>query len=183
MATAAASTHHKPTKTSTTKLPRVPGRHREYFTSNLASLAKAGLPVTWALQTLEDNTDSKPLKLAIQQMRHDIDEGSSFWKALERSGLVSPETLMLTRIGEESGNLPENLRLAAQQEEKQRLFRAKIRTAMMYPSFVMGTTLVVGFGISWFLLPRLAQTFTSLGVKLPLVSRLILGFGTFLQHY
>jgi len=116
-------------------------------------------------------------------MHHDIDEGSPFWKALDRSNLVSAETLMLVRIGEESGNLPENLKLASQQESKQRIFRAKIRTALMYPSFVLGTTAVVGIGISWFLLPRLAQTFSSLGVKLPLISRIILGFGVFLQHH
>ncbi len=165
------------------KLPRVPGKQREYFTANLAALSKAGLPVGWSLQTLQDNTDSAPLKQAIQQMRHDIDEGSPFWKALDRSHLVSAETLMLVRIGEESGSLPENLKLASQQESKQRIFRAKIRTAMLYPSFVLGTTAVVGIGISWFLLPRLAQTFGSLGVKLPLISRLILGFGVFLQHH
>lgn len=165
------------------KLPRVPSKHREYFTSNLASLSKAGLPVGWSLQTLQDNTSSAALRQAIQQMRHDIDDGSPFWKALDRAHLVSPETLMLCRIGEESGNLPENLRLAAQQEEKQRMFKSKIRTAMMYPSFVLSTTLVVGLGIAWFLLPRLAHTFENLGVKLPLISRLILGFGTFLQHY
>ncbi len=182
MATATAK--NKPAKRGApAKLPRVPGRHREYFTSNLASLSKAGLPVGWSLQTLQDNTSSEALRLAIGQMRHDIDEGSQFWKALDRTHLVSAETLMLCRIGEESGNLPENLRLAAQQEEKQRLFRAKVRTAMMYPSFVLGITAVVGLGISWFLLPRLARTFEGLGVKLPLVSRLILGFGNFLQHH
>jgi len=81
------------------KLPRVPGKQREYFTANLAALSKAGLPVGWSLQTLQDNTSSEPLKLAIAQMHHDIDEGSPFWKALDRSNLVSAETLMLVRIG------------------------------------------------------------------------------------
>lgn len=176
------TTRTRSKRTLPPRLPRVSSKYREYFTSNLASLSKAGLPVGWSLQTIRDNTDSAGLKAAVEQMVHDIDEGLPFWKALERTKLVSPETLMLVHIGEESGNLPENLRLAAGQEEKQRLFRAKIRTAMMYPSFVLSTTVVVGIGISWFLLPRLAQTFGALGIKLPLVSRLILGFGAFLQH-
>lgn len=176
--------HIKPQTTQpSAKPPRVPAKYREYFTTNLASLSKAGLPLTWALQTLHDNTKSKALKVTVKQMMRDLDEGMPFWKALERGHMVSAETLMLVRIGEQSGNLPANLRLAADQEEKQRIFHAKIRTALLYPGFVLGTTTFVGIGIAWFLLPRLAATFEGLGLKLPLISRIILGLGTFLQHH
>jgi type IV pilus assembly protein PilC len=157
-------------------------KDREYFTSNLVLLLRAGVPVGEALNSLQDTTDSHPLKHALEQMKNDIDEGMSLWKALERSRIVGTQTLALVELGEQSGKLVDNLEVAAKQEEKQRIFRSKVRSALLYPSFVLGVTGIVGLSVAWFLLPRLAETFTQLNAKLPLISRILIGFGLFLKH-
>lgn len=172
----------KKVKPAKVKRFHIRAKDREYFTSNLALLLKATVPVAEALGSLKDTSKSKPLKKALEQMIADIDEGTSLWKALERSGIVSEQTLALIRLGEQSGNLVENLRIAARQEEKQRLFRTKVRSALLYPGFVLGLTGVVGLGVSWFLLPRLSQTFSELDVNLPFISRVLIGFGDFLKE-
>ncbi len=159
----------------------VRAKDREYFTSNLALLLKASVAVGDGLQSLRDATKSRPLRLAIEQMQRDIDEGMPLWKALERSRIVSNQTLALVHLGEESGNLAENLHVAALQEEKQHMFRAKVRSALLYPVFVLSLTVIVGLGVAWFLLPRMAETFTHLGVALPLISVIFINFGLFLQ--
>ncbi|HSX18139.1 MAG TPA: type II secretion system F family protein [Candidatus Saccharimonadales bacterium] len=162
---------------------KISSKDREYFTSNLAYMLKAGVTPSQSLDSLRSTSKSKPLNKAIEQVLRDIDEGSPIWKAFERAKIVPKETLMLVRIGEQSGKLAENLRLAARQEEKQRIFRSKVTSALLYPAFVIGVTFIVAIGVAWFLLPRLAVTFDQLGYKLPLISRIIIGFGLFLQHY
>lgn len=169
----------RPTKV---KKYHVSSNDREFFTSNLALLLKAAIPVGEVLQSLQETSSSRNMRGALGQMQRDIEAGFSLWKAMERSGIVSGQTLALIHLGEESGNLVENLKLAGQQEKKQHMFRAKIRSALMYPTFVLGMTGTVGLGVSWFLLPRLAETFAGLHVKLPLISRLLVGFGIFLKH-
>ncbi len=161
----------------------VNSKDREYFTSNLAYLLKAGVTPSQALHSLRDTNQSKTLDNAIDQVIKELDDGSPIWKAFEKAKIVPKETLVLVRMGEQSGKLSENLRLAARQEEKQRIFRSKIKSALLYPAFVITLTFIVAMGVAWFLLPRLAVTFNQLGYKLPLISRIIIGFGTFLQHY
>lgn len=172
----------KQTKPAATRHFHIRAKDREYFTSNLSLLLKANVAVGEAFESLKQTSKSRPLREALTQMQRDIDDGLSLWKTLEHSHIVSPQTLALVQLGEHSGNLAENLQVAALQEEKQRIFRAKVRSALMYPGFVVGITLIVGLGVSWFLLPKLAQTFTSLKVELPFISRVFINFGVFLQQ-
>lgn len=162
---------------------RVSFKEREYFTENLALLLRSAVLIGEALESLRATATTSRMKKALSQMMDDIESGFSLADALERSGVVSDQTLALVRMGEKSGRLVENLQLAAQQEEKRHMFRAKIRSAMIYPSFVLGLTLIVGIGISWLLLPRLANTFTQLQVELPLITKVAIGFGQFLQTH
>jgi type II secretory pathway component PulF len=161
----------------------VSSKEREYFTANLSLMLDAAVPVHDILSSLQESTKSRALKKALIQMQNDIDDGLPLWKALERSGIVSTQTLALAKIGEQSGNLPNNLKIAASQEAKQRILKSKISSALLYPAFVLGTTVVVGVGVAWFLLPRLAETFAQLHIKLPLISRVFINLGTFLSRY
>lgn len=167
--------------THKTKHYHIRSKDREYFTSNLALLLKAGVAVGEAFESLKLSSKSKSLQRALVQMQQDVDDGLPLWKALQNSGIASSQTLALVQLGEESGNLTENLRVAASQEEKQRTFKSKIRSALMYPAFVIGITVVVGLGVAWFLLPKLADTFAQLKVSLPPISQVFLSFGRFLQ--
>ena len=159
----------------------VSAKYRDYFTSNLALLLNASVPVQEALTSLQETSKSKELKGALEQMKHDIDEGIALWKAMERSGIVSTQTLALVQLGEQSGKLIQNLKVAAKQEAKQRIFHSKVRSALLYPSFVLGLTLIIGIGVAWFLLPKLAETFSQLNVALPPISQVFIGIGLFLK--
>lgn len=158
-------------------------KEREYFTENLALLLRSGIPIVETLTSLRETASTSRMKKALQQMTGDVESGYSLADALERSSAVSRQTLALARLGESSGRLVSNLQLAALQEEKKHMFRSKIRSAMIYPAFVLSLTVIVGLGIAWFLLPRLANTFSQLQVELPLISRIAIDFGLFLQDH
>lgn len=158
-------------------------KEREYFTENLALLLKAAVPVSQALDSLANSARTVSMKQAIAHMQNDIEAGYSLSNALERARIVSSQTLALVRLGEQSGHLVENLQLAAKQEEKRHIFRSKVQSALLYPTFVLGLTMIVGLGVAWFLLPRLAVTFDQLHVSLPFISRVLIGVGVFLKSY
>lgn len=164
------------------KRTRVKAKDREYFTTNLAMLMQAGVPITQALDATKQSVSSKQLHQVVDGMIADIDSGASLTAALDRSGLASTQTLTLVRLGEQAGSLAGNLQVASVQEQKQRAMRSKVQTALLYPAFVLGMTAVVGLGVAWFLLPQLAETFVSLDTDLPTITKIFLGFGTFLKE-
>ncbi|HJQ08225.1 MAG TPA: type II secretion system F family protein [Candidatus Saccharimonadales bacterium] len=158
-------------------------KEREYFSANLAMMLRSAVPIGQALDSLRNTTNNQALKKTLAQMQTDIEAGLGLADALQRSGLVSPQTLVLVRLGEKSGHLIDNLELAAQQEEKRHMFAARVRSALIYPSFVLGLTVLVGLGVAWFLLPRLAVTFSELKVALPFITKMMIGCGVFLRDY
>lgn len=126
---------------------------------------------------------TRVMKRIIGTMRADIEAGNPLWRTFENAQLFSPNVISLIRIGEESGRLSENLAIVSEQERKERVFRSRIRSAMMYPLFVLGLTAVVGIGIAWFILPRLATVFAQLDVELPLITMWLIAAGNFLGEY
>lgn len=165
------------------RLLHLPFKEREYFTENLALLMKAAVPIGEALESLTASLQTRAFKKALTNVKEDIDTGYNLGDALERSGVVGGQTLALIRLGEASGNLVENLQIAAAQESKHHSFVSKVRSAFIYPAFVIILTVVIGLGVAWFLLPRLAVTFTQLHVTLPPISQAAIGFGLFLKDH
>ncbi len=156
---------------------------RSYIIENLGMLLSAGMDIVTALQSIKQEIRSAWLKKIIDQIDEDIASGFSLGLALERTGLFPRSVTSLLKIGEASGRLEKSLNVVVVQQEKNRTFKSKIRSAAMYPLFVLGLALVAGIGIAWFILPRLATVFTSLNLKLPLVTKVLMQLGAFLSAY
>jgi type II secretory pathway component PulF len=158
------------------------GGEKEYFVDNLAMLLSSGMDILSALEAIKEGVRSKLMKGIIDDLKADITDGLPLWKALQKTKLLSLHILSLFRIGEESGKLAENLKVINAQQQKERIFRSKIHSAMMYPILVLSLTLVVGIGIAWFILPRLSVVFSQLNMELPLITNGIPSF-SFLHTY
>lgn len=159
------------------------GREKQYLAENLSSLVASGVTILDALNALLSDIKNHAMKRVIESIIHNIQNGSPVWKAFEREGIFNDHVIALVRVGEETGRLSDNLKVVAQEEKKSREFRSKVRAAMMYPVFVVTLTLIIGIAISWFILPRLATVFTQLNTELPLLTRIIISFGEFLQAH
>lgn len=158
-------------------------QEKEYFIEQLSMLIAAGVPITSAMSSIENEIKSKRFKKIINSIKIDINSGFSISAALLKSGIFNKSIISGIRIGEESGQLAENLKTQALQEQKNNEFKSKISSAIMYPGFVFILTIIIGLGTSWFILPRLASVFSSLRIELPLVTRLLISFGNFLGKY
>lgn len=158
-------------------------KDRENFSENLALLLKSAIPIGDALDSIASSNKSRLFKKAIDGMQADIEAGYSLAESLKRSRIVGEQTYSLVLLGEASGNLVENLLIASQQEARRAAFISKLRSAFIYPIIVITLTIVIGLGVAWFLLPRLSDTFTQLHVDLPLISKVLINFGLFLQQH
>ena len=156
---------------------------RDYFIENLGMLLGSGMPILSALDAIKTEMRSRSMRRVIDSVAEEIDAGSSLWRALEYTHLVPAYIVSLIRVGEETGRLTENLKVVVIQQQKEREFNSKIRSAMFYPMMVLGVTLVVGIGIAWFILPRLSRVFAELHLQLPWITRALVAVGDFLARW
>lgn len=154
-----------------------------YIIENLGLLLGSGLGVLDSLQSIKNEVQSKKMLKVLEKLIEEVDSGSTLWRALEKAGIFSTQIISLVRSGEEAGRLEQNFKVIAAQEEKQRLFKSKVRSAMTYPLLVASLVVVVGFGVSWFILPRLAEVFKQLKEGLPLITKILIASGEFLGSY
>ena len=158
-------------------------KERAYVVENLAVLLGAGMDVLSAVSAIETQVRSATMKQTLATIREELSNGATIWRTLDAAKILPKRATYLVRLGEESGRLSENLTLIAKQQQKDRLLTSKVRSAMVYPAFVLGLTLVVGLGVAWFILPRLSTVFSSLNVHLPALTVALIRFGVFLQHW
>lgn len=158
-------------------------RDRDNFLESLAMELSSGLDVLQAMQAIAEDIRSRPLRHLVTTAGKEIEDGATLSGALERTGIMATHVVSLIRIGEESGRLADNLQVVILQQSKEREFRSRIFSAMMYPVFVLMLTLIIGLGVAWFILPRLATVFSQLDVDLPLITRFMIAVGEFFAQY
>lgn len=163
--------------------PIISSKDKDYFFENLITLLRSGLDIASVLESLKLDIRNKALNNIMQVIEENVRNGLPFWKSIEEVNLVPTQMLNVIRIGEESGKLIENLKIVQDQLERDREFRSKLRSASLYPIFIVVLMSVVGLGIAIFILPRLATVYESLKTELPAVTKILINIGKFLGTY
>lgn len=156
---------------------------KDYLLENLSMLIDSGLDMVTSLESIKRDLKSRKMRQVVDQISASISSGSTLWLALQKSKLFPAYIISFIRIGEETGRLPENLKIVIKQQEKQNNLKAKIQSATLYPMFVFSLTLIIGLGVAWFILPRLALVFSSLKLELPFITQVLIAIGLFLGQY
>lgn len=157
--------------------------NKSYLIENLATLVEAGINIPEALSIVSSGVKNKSFKSVVDGIKDSVDSGFSLWQSFEKTGIFSKRDISLIMIGEDSGHLVENLNILSLQHQKEKFFRYKVYSALMYPSLVLFLVLVIGTGMSWFLLPRLALVFVQLDAKLPTITKVMISVGNFFGNY
>ncbi len=157
--------------------------NKSYLIENLATLVEAGINIPEALSIVSSGVKNKSFKSVVDGIKDSVDSGFSLWQSFEKTGIFSKRDISLIMIGEDSGHLVENLNILSLQHQKEKFFRYKVYSALMYPSLVLFLVLVIGTGMSWFLLPRLALVFVQLDAKLPTITKIMISVGNFFGNY
>ncbi|TSC55427.1 MAG: Type IV pilus assembly protein tapC [Parcubacteria group bacterium Gr01-1014_18] len=158
------------------------GKEKEYFIENLIMLLNAGMDIISALDVMGGEIKSRTMKEVIRSVKESIMAGEPMDRALEKTHLFKPHVIELIKLGEQSGNLFQNLEVIVVQQKKDRLFESKIRSAMLYPVFILSLASVIGIGVAWWILPNLSSVFSQLHIELPLITKILIKVGAFLKE-
>ncbi|MBZ0155957.1 MAG: type II secretion system F family protein [Alphaproteobacteria bacterium] len=154
------------------------------FANNLAVMLKAGLPLLTALGDIADTTGNKYLKSALFGTKRMVEMGMSFSEAVYLHREIFPDIFTrLVKVGEETGQLGRSLSDVAEHLQKMEDLAQAIKRALMYPVFAIVTTM--GAMLFWlaYVLPKIMNTMKEMGVKLPLITRMLLKVSAFTQSY
>ncbi len=164
-------------------LERGPGlKDIAIFSRQLATMLSAGLPIVQALAILERQTENKGFKKMLNEIRTDVEGGSSFSDALEKHKVFSRLYVNLVRAGETSGMLDSVLDRLATFLEKDLELRGKIKSAMTYPAIVMAFAVIVTYFLMVGIVPMFAGILTDLGSELPMLTRVLIIIADFLKN-
>src|SRR5688572_20213161 len=163
---------------------RIKTRDIVIFTRQFATMINAGLPLVQALDILSKQSENKTLKEVTRQVVFDVESGHTVADALGKHPNAFTELYVnMVAAGEAGGILDTILmRLATFMEKNDALVR-KVKGASIYPAVISG---VAGSAISillLFVIPTFQSMFESVGLALPLPTRIVIAMSEFLQGY
>ncbi len=164
---------------------RVSSGQLAQFSRQFASYLNAGVDILRSLSSLEKQFGGTALGPVIGRMQVAIKRGASLEDAMAReTSTFGPMYLSMIRVAEARGGVPETLKMLAQNlEARQRLIR-QARSAMIYPTIVLIVAGLVVTLLSIYILPLFASLLRDISrnTTLPLASRLLMAFSTFVQY-
>ncbi|HUC86899.1 MAG TPA: type II secretion system F family protein [Candidatus Saccharimonadales bacterium] len=162
----------------------VSAKDRVLFTRQLSTLINAGLPLSRALRSVQDQISHEHFREIIESVVASVEGGSSLSQAFAQHPRVFNEIYVsLVAAGETSGTLDKTLLRLADQQEKDAAIASKIRSAMIYPAIVL--VLIIGVVILMVVsvVPQVSQLYQSLGQALPLPTKILIWLSHFLTQY
>ena len=145
------------------------------FTRQLATLIAAGLPLVKALRTLHDQLEPGALKSVIKSIADEVESGSNFSEALAHFPKVFPDFYInMIKAGELGGMLEDILKRLSEFLDKTQKLRDKVKSALMYPMFVMIVAVLILIMLMVFVIPTFTNMFSELGGSLPLPTRILI---------
>jgi len=154
------------------------------FTRQLATMIDAGLPLVQSLDILSSQQEDRLFKKIIQQIKEDVEEGDTFAGALRKHPVTFNELYTnLVVAGEEGGILDKILIRLTNYIEKAEALRKKVKSALIYPSTIVGVAVIVVIILMLFVIPVFEQIFKAAGQTLPLPTLIVLMFSRFVKKY
>ena len=155
-----------------------------FFTRQLQTVIRAGIPILSGLRALEEQTSNVKLRGAIREMVQDIDKGASLSDAMMKQKKLFPDLYTsMVKAGEIGGSLEEVLERLATLLEFQLKTKEMLKSAIRYPIFVVTTLLIAFLVLINFVVPRFAVLFRGAKMDLPLPTRMLLLTNDIFQNY
>jgi type IV pilus assembly protein PilC len=155
-----------------------------HFSRQLGVFIRAGIPIIDGLETIAEDTGSKPFKKALTEMIEALRAGQTFGDACEAQPHVFPHFYLgILRSAEVTGNLDIVLDQLAEYIERDIEARQKVVGALIYPAVVALVSVVAVIILVAYVLPKFKDFFDSLDADLPLPTRILINSTKFLTEW
>ncbi len=154
----------------------VSSRDLSVWANQFTAMYSAGIPISYILLTLSEQTPNKAFRKIQLKVLDDINQGITIADAMSKYPKYFPELMVnMFRVGEEAGVMEQSLKQIVRFYSQEYELFQKIRTAMYYPIIV----LLMAFGVTWLLMTRMVPAFlrayVTMESELPLSTRILIG--------
>ena len=163
---------------------RVGEKEITFFTRQLATMLRAGVPLLQAFDIVARGHSNARFSRLMLDVNGRIEAGSSLSQAFrEHPAQFDALYCNLVSAGETSGMLDAILERLATYKEKILALKSKIKSALFYPISVIVVAFVVVWVIMIWVIPAFKQVFTSFGADLPAPTLMVMAISDFFVTY
>jgi type IV pilus assembly protein PilC len=136
------------------------------------------------LEILGSQQDNKTMKLALIQIRQDVESGSNLADSMRKHPKIFNDLYTnMVAAGEAGGILDTILQRLAVYIEKAVKLNSQVKSAMIYPVAVISIACIVVTIILWKVIPVFAALFKGLGAELPMPTQIVIALSNFIAGY
>lgn len=146
-------------------------------------MLEAGIPLVTVLQIMADKENNAYLKGGWKKVCQSVLDGNELGlsiKSFEPPLGIHLEGLLIA--GERSGTLTKSFLEISAQLEEEYFFEQKIKTALFYPTLLMGIAVLIIYILSAVVLPMYETLFSGLDAELPTITTLIFNIGSVIPY-
>ena len=163
---------------------KVTAKEMAVFLRQFSVMIDAGLPLVQCLEILAGNQENLTFQKVITDVRARVEGGSTLANALrEHPREFDHLTVNMVEAGEAGGILDIILQRVALYLEKAVKLKAAVKSALVYPTAVVSVAVVIITLLLWKVVPVFVNMFTSLGVDLPLPTRIVVAISSFIGSW
>jgi type II secretory pathway component PulF len=154
------------------------------FSKQLAHLIKSGVTLLKGLELLSQQTKSTYFSRVLSEISIGVKSGRSFSACLsDYPAIFMPLFVAMVRAGEEMGRLRQMVDSIADFLKAQEEFSSKVRSACVYPVFMLVIGVSTVIFILTFVMPKMAVIFMDAGQALPWPTRVVMSASQFFKAY
>ena len=163
---------------------KVPLSERILFAKHLSMMVKAGMTEVESLRLIRRQVKSRSFGKILDKVIANVENGHFLSESLKQFRNAFGDLFInIIELGEIRGTLAENLNYLAEEMKKSQALKSKIRSALIYPFVILFATLGITGILVFLVLPKIIPVFSTLGVKLPLTTRILIGATGFIFNY
>lgn len=160
-----------------TRRRRVSRQEFLVFNQELATLLKAGMPLTQSLEILRQRVENPTFKAVLDGVHSKVQSGTALSDAFGEHGDLFPAVYSASLLaGERSGNLDSVIRRYVSYEKLIGAARRRTISALMYPLILITMMVVLVAIIVLRVIPAFSEFYATFDRPLPLLTRVIVGF-------
>jgi type IV pilus assembly protein PilC len=157
------------------------------FTRQFGTMINAGLPLVQCLDILGTQSENKVLGKAVTEVKTSVESGSTLADALRKHPKVFDELYVnMIHAGEVGGLLDTILGRLAKHIEKAMKLKGQIKSAMVYPSAIVGVAVIVITILMIWVIPIFAKMFAEMSggkMGLPAPTQIVIDLSDFMKSY
>jgi type IV pilus assembly protein PilC len=163
---------------------KVPIKDTAVFFRQFSVMIDAGLPLVQCLEILAANQENQIFQKCLTGVRQNVEGGSTLSNAMRQYPKIFDDlTTNMIEAGEAGGILDTILQRLATYVEKAVKLKSAVKSALIYPVSVISIACLVVGCLLKFVVPIFANMFNSMGVDLPLPTKIVIGLSNFVGRF